>query len=369
MVRTLSFPAVLLAAISLAGCVGAAPPASDPSPDASTDPVDGSADPAIIRVSGKALDYFTGLPLATATVNTQGMMPELTGLSEATGEYRLQPVPAGTVFYVTATREAYRPTRGLAVRVEGTSVMSDVWLVSNADARRQYTTVGLTPTAGQGVLFVDLKRNNGTALEGVPLTGITLVDVANAPVGKGPYFFGSAGDLVPTTMLSTSTAFGGRARTGFLDVPPGTYTLKVTYAQGGGGTATFEVPVVAVADGATLAETGGTGGDAPGMGARTFTTDVYPRLQKAALGGLGCANCHTAGGPAALLQFDLPVAEAHAAVMARPGVVTTATPATSLLLTKPLYETPPNHPNATFLDATDPDYLVLLQWITQGATL
>ncbi|HVK76294.1 MAG TPA: hypothetical protein VM734_23365 [Kofleriaceae bacterium] len=105
------------------------------------------------------------------------------------------------------------------------------------------------------------------------------------------------------------------------------------------------------------------------MGARTFTLDVYPRLQKAANGGLGCANCHTAGGLAAILQYDLPAAEAHAAILARPGVVTVATPATSLLLTKPLYEDPPNHPNATFVNPLDPDYLVIMEWIQQGAAL
>jgi len=134
---------------------------------------------------------------------------------------------------------------------------------------------------------------------------------------------------------------------------------------------TYEVPVVAVADGATLAQTGGGDDDmTPPPGARTFTTDIYPRLKRASLGGLGCANCHTAGGVAAILQFDLPVAEAHAAILARPGVIAPpATAALSLLLTKPLYEDPPNHPNATFLTALDPDYLIIMEWISQGAPL
>ena len=98
--------------------------------------------------------------------------------------------------------------------------------------------------------------------------------------------------------------------------------------------------------------------------------DVHPRLQKAANGGLGCANCHTALGTAALLQFDLPVAAAHEAIMGRPGVVNPpAQAALSLLLTKPLYEDPPNHPNATFLTTLDPDYIVIMEWIQQGAPL
>jgi hypothetical protein len=119
-----------------------------------------------------------------------------------------------------------------------------------------------------------------------------------------------------------------------------------------------------------LDEFNGGGGPAVPPGQRTFTGDIHTRLQRASAGGLGCANCHTLGGIGAVLQFDLPVAEAHAAILARPGVIAPpATAAQSLLLTKPLYEDPPNHPNATFLTPLDPDYLVILEWIEQGAPL
>lgn len=319
-------------------------------------------------VTGKAKDYFTGAALADVALATEGMEPELTGSSDALGDYTIDQVPPGTVFYVSASRLQFRATRSLPVRVDDASVMADVSVVSLPDSRRQYTSLGLTPTAGTAVVFADLRRNDGTPLEGVALADILLVDAVDAPVGLGPYFFGATGDLVANATLAVSTAFNGRARVGFLDVPSGPVTLKVTSTIGAGPPITELVELVAAPDGATLGATGNLAmGPAPG--ARTFTADIYPRLQTAANGGLGCANCHTAGGAGAVLQYDLPVQMAYDAIRARPGVVDTAAPADSLLLTKPLYEDPPNHPNATFLDMLDPDYLVVMEWITQGAPL
>jgi hypothetical protein len=368
---------VLALSFGAAACVGNAPPSGGDDVDAGGGDVDGSPDPALLSVSGKTLDYFTGAPLESVTLATEGMTPAASGSSDATGNYELE-VPPGSVFYASATRANYRPTRSAPIRVAGDSLaMTDLTVVSVNDSRRQYASLGLTPTAGRAVLFGLLLRNNGMPLEGIPLTDIKLVDAQQAPVGLGPYFFGENGDLVSNLTLDVSTAFGGKARVGFLDVPPGTYTLAVTYTAGtggGGGTPeirTYEVPVEAVADGATLAQTGGGDDDmTPPAGARSFTTDVLPRLQKAANGGLGCANCHTAGGVAAILQYDLPVADAYAAIMGIPGVVNPPeTAEQSLLLSKPLYEDPPNHPNATFLTTLDPDYVVILEWIQQGAPL
>lgn len=361
--------AFALAFAATAACAGDPP---DPSAVDAADPTDGDVSDAppiaTLSVSGKSKDYFTGATMQSVMLTTEGMEPEATGASDAMGDFTLDAVPAGSVFYVHATRDLYRLTRNLPVRVEEASVVADQHLVSLADSRRQYVSLGLTPTTGTAVVFANLIRNNGMPLEGVPLADIVLVDGLGAAVGRGPFFFGAQGDLVSNAILATSTAFNGRARVGFLDVPVGAATLKVTYTTGGGMPRTEEVAIVATADGASLATTGNLPMD-PMPGARTFTADVYPRLQTAANGGLGCANCHTALGPAALLQYDLPVQMAYDAIRARPNVVNLLAPAESLLLVKPLYEDPPNHPNATFLDVNDPDYLVFLQWITQGANL
>jgi hypothetical protein len=131
---------------------------------------------------------------------------------------------------------------------------------------------------------------------------------------------------------------------------------------------TMLVPVTFVADGATLAETGGMAGTA--ITNPKFATDIYPKLQKAAAGGLGCANCHTLGGPGAVLKFDDPADLVRTNMLAIPGVIDLVTPALSMFLTYPLYEPAPyNHPNATFVDINDPDYKLFLLWISQGALL
>lgn len=363
--RRLAYVFVLAAACSgeVPGMGG--PDASD-EVDAAGD-VDAPPAPAL-QVTGKSKDYFTAVTLATVSITTTGMQPEVTGASDSQGDFVLDNVPPGSVFYVDTRRELYRPTRNLAVKVTEASVVADQLGVSIADSRRQYVTLGLTPTAGRAVVFAELKRPNGMPLEGVPLADVVLADGLGAPVGLGPFFFGANGDLVSNATLATSTAFGGRARVGFLDVPPGEHVFKVTYTTGAGAPRTDETTIVTTADGATLTVNPAPA-MGPGSGARTFTADVYPRLQTAANGGLGCANCHRMGGVAAVLPYDLPVMMTYDAIMARPGVVNLTAPADSMLLTKPLYEDPPNHPNATFLDVNDPDYLVIMQWIMQGATL
>lgn len=144
----------------------------------------------------------------------------------------------------------------------------------------------------------------------------------------------------------------------------------MTYTAGGGA------PMTDTADGSTPSPTApascaaaATAARDWGTGARTFTLDVYPRLQTAANGGLACANCHTTGGVAAVLPFDGPIQATYDAIRARPGVVVLATPATSMLLTKPLKPGIPQPPQRHVPNASGLDYIVILQWIEQGAAL
>ena len=109
---------------------------------------------------------------------------------------------------------------------------------------------------------------------------------------------------------------------------------------------------------------------AAGGGTPSFTTDIYPIFAKASQGGQDCASCHTLGGSAGnVLILDDGAANVHARLIASTLLVNLADPAASLILTKPLYEEPPNHPNAVWLDITDPYYMKILAWITGGAPL
>lgn len=355
----------------LAACAGEAPPAR---PDDGG--VDGPPAATGARVGGKAMDYFVAnTPLQGAMIATDGVVPPLMATSAADGAFAFENVPAGSQLFLSVSRTNYRATRNAPLEIGETAVTSDIYLLSTEDVRRQYATDGKTPTAGKAFVVAEIARPNGTPLTGIPLTDVKLVDNANAAVPGviGPYLFGAIGDLTPAA--TATEAFGGKVRVAFLDVPAGNFSLKVTFLDGNGQSKTDTTTITATADGATIVRSGGKGGGGGGGGNITnprFAQDIFPRLQTAANGGRTCANCHTTGGPAAVLVMTALPADVLATLKAKAGLIDLTTPANSLLLTKPLYEPPPtpqNHPNATFVDVNDPDYKLILLWITQGALL
>jgi len=357
-----------LLGLVLAACVGEAPPPPEPDPG-------GDVPPQGQRVSGKAIDYFVpATSLVGAVVITDGIDPQLTSTTATDGTFAFETVPVGSQVFFSASRASYRATRNL-VTIADAAVTQDLYLMSTTDINRQYASSGRTPTAGRAFVIAELQRNNGTPLTGVPLTDLKLLDGAGAPAAGvfGPYVIGDGGDIL---LAPTQTeAHVGKSRVAFLDAPAGALTLKVTFLDGQGQPQTLSTPVTTAADGAALVRLGGMTGASSTAGspaAPRFTADIYPRLQTAANGGRGCANCHTVGGQGAVAVFNAIPSDVLAALKAKPGLIDLTTPANSLLLTKPLYEQPPlvqNHPNATFVDANDPDYKRILLWIQQGALL
>ena len=356
---------------SLTGCPGDAPPNTSGNPDAGGGGED--AAPTSFMLSGKVMDYFGAQPIEGAQIATDGLDPNVMTQSAADGAYQLD-VSVGSALFLVASKTDYRLTRNQAMTIGDMPVTHDAYLMTDQDVRNQYTAVGALPVAGTAIVIAELRRNDGTPLEGIPLANVLLLDAANQPVAgiKGPYFFNAAGS-VDTTIL-TSVAHQGRVRAAFLDVPPGTATLSVTYTGGNNQDVTNTTPVTTVAEGGTLALSGGMGGGGGGGGNNvtdpSFAMHIYPKLQRAGAGGLGCANCHTLTGPAAVLKFDDPAGTVLASLTARLGVINAAVPADSLLLKRPLYELPPalqDHPNATFLSTDDADYKLFLLWITNGA--
>ena len=349
----------------LTACAGKAPPGSN-NTDASTGGnSDGSIDTGQ-TVSGSVMDYFGNVALSQTAIASDGITPPVMATSAMDGTYSLS-VPVGSKFFLVTTRASYRPTRNVPLTMADTAIMQDVYVLSEQDIRNQYVTAaGKQPTAGTAFLEADLQNPDGTPLVGIPTTNVKLLDAQNQPVTGvlGPYFFGTNGVLDPAATTSAAYGTPPKVRVAILDVPPGTYTLAVT-RPAGAGNAQDNTIVQTAADGATLAVSG----QAAPMSSATdphFSTDIYPKLQKAANGGLGCANCHTAGGPGAVLIYDDPPATVLTKMMAATGVIDLTTPANSLLVKNPLYP-PTNHPNATFLDVNDPNYKLFLLWITNGA--
>jgi hypothetical protein len=388
---------------ALGACEGTVPP-SPVTPDAP--PGDAGE-----TLTGHTLDFRTGQPLDSASIATDGIDPAQSTTSGSDGAYELDHVPTGSKVFLQVTRTNYRTTRSAAIAIGTSAVMQDVPIVSDAYFRAQYTQLGKQPTAGKGILLLDLVRTNGMPLEGIPITDITVLDSTGQAVTAPINFIGSAGDLDPS--VTVATAFNGRSRAIVLDLAPGTYTVNVVHpagtgsgsgldagidapidapidagsgsdagidaGTGSGATDTETVTITAVADGAVLAASsdgmGSTTGDGPAD--PQFSVDIYPRLQGAAAGGLGCGDCHTpelnayvyTGTPSDVLA-TLMAGSGSGAEGSNTPIVDLANPKNSLLLQRPLYELPPlaqDHPNATFLDTNDPDYKLFLRWITNGA--
>jgi len=353
-------------------CAGKAPHSQGTEPDAPADTdagVDGPTTVTSAAVSGKTIDYFGNVNMKSADLASDGLDPQLTATSSGTDASYSLDVPVGSKLYVVASKTGYRPTRSTPIKVADMPVAQDIYAMTTTDVNRQYTTLGKTPTAGTAVIIADMRMANGMPVTGIAPTGVQLLDATNTPVTLTipPTFIGSAGDVDPA--LTTATAYGtpARSRVMLLDVPVGNYTLAVTY-PGTAGNITDNTPITTTADGAVLALSGGMMAPAGGGTDPHFAQDIYPRLQRAADGGLGCANCHTAGGAAAVLPYDAD-ADTVLANMRTANVINATTPAMSLFLMRPLYEQPPtpqDHANATFLDVNDPDYKLFLLWITNG---
>ncbi len=355
----------------LIACAGKAPKSAGTTPDAADDAAADAPLTTSAALTGKTIDYFGNVNLKATDLATDGLAPPLTVTSSATDATYSLDIPVGSLLYVVASKTGYRPTRSRPISVADQPVSQDVYAMSTVDVTRQYTTLGKTATPGTAVVIADLRMANGMPVTGIAPTGVALLDSANQPVPGivGPYVMGSAGDVDPAATTATAYGTPPSTRAILLDVPPGSYTLAVTY-PGTAGNITDNTPITTTADGAVLALSGGVPAPTSSSTDPHFAQDIWPKLQRAADGGLGCANCHTAGGPAAILPYDTDADTTLANMRNITGLINATTPATSLFLVRPLYEQPPtpqDHPNATFLDVNDPNYKLFLLWITNGS--
>ena len=198
-----------------------------------------------LSVAGHVLDAWTELALDTALVSVEDSDPLVSDTSNASGEYAVELAQDGALSLLV-TRTGYHPTQN-PVPLASESASLDVYAVAASDAQRQYSGLGLVQTSGTAVVFATLRDADGNPLEGIPLADVTLVDMLGVPVGLGPYYFDASGDLASSATLSTSAAFDGRARVGFLDCPAGEHELEVARVAG-----SLFAAVSCSADGATL---------------------------------------------------------------------------------------------------------------------
>jgi len=183
----------------------------------------------LVSVAGNAIDYFTNGAVAEARVIARGLLPELAGTSDSAGRYAFSGQAAGNELFVTvADLDGFADTSSGPFRITTAPLTLTASAAATADLNRQYTNVGLTPSAGSAVVIVHLLDATRGPLEMVPVADLVLIGDDGAPKGLGPFFFGPDGDIKPQEELSVSRSFDGRARAAFLNVPAGDYTLQLT---------------------------------------------------------------------------------------------------------------------------------------------
>lgn len=319
-----------------------------------------NAVPFYVNVSGTAVDWKTGAPVAAASIVTVGITPVSQTETAADGTFTLPGIPINGYVILDMAAVGYARTFSPAMLVGEENLTGvTVELVASGDAGDLRTGFGITNTSGRGAV---LGRTEDSA--SAPIAGVAALQVLPVTFASdGPYFL--ADDGTPAPAETATTANGG-----FLFFNVSTGNVAVQAAAAG---FVFQPIATIVEDNAwslvTLAADGtGNGTPTPTPtgtpAAISFANDVYPIFSAKGCSA-GSPPCHRSGQPAGGMRLDQDPNQIHPGVVQR---VNTANPAASLLLTKPLFEATPDHGGGNiFLTTSDPDYLTILGWIEQGA--
>ncbi len=342
---TLRWIATLSLALCTTGCLFGG------DDDAGDDTVGGAR-----TVTGDVVDFQTNEPVASAaSVTTSGLSPAPRIETEG-ASFTISGVPENSAFQILAgVPPTHRTTFSESV-VVGTDDVANVHapVVSEAFLAMLATSFQVTPTAARGVLLAQVVDGAGAAKAGVANSNFVVAGGVS-----GPYFLDA--NLMPAPTLTATSASGWVV---FFEVNPGLVEL----GQPAAPTVTLEMPTSPVNAGAvTIARVKASDG-APKLPTNvSFATQIFPIFSAR-----GCKACHSGNGPGrdlGGLTLDGSTNLAYRELMSEdPTRVRVTTPETSLLLTMPSREDPPDrHPNVTFTSALDPDYLKILVWIREGA--
>ena len=311
-----------------------------------------------LQVSGEVVDLQTGTAVSgAASVSTSGLSPAPQVTSQG-ATFTIEGIPENSAFHILASvPPTHRATYSPAVTVTTDDLDGvQAFAVSESFLATMSSAFGVNPSAGRGILFAQLVDSGGTPRAGVAASAI-IVD--GGPSTDGPYFLDAA--LAPAP---TATATSGSGWAVFFELDPGVAGMTASV----GSNLTLDMPVSPINPGAvTVVTVRATDGETTLPTNVSFSNQIVPIFERR-----GCTACHSgngAGRDLGGLTLDggnnLIYRELREESATR---VVVATPETSRVLTMPSREDPPdNHPNVTFASSTDPDYLLILGWITEGA--
>ncbi len=322
---------------------------------------DGDGEVATLSITGTVVDFSTGEALAgSATVSTDGLSPPPT-ISVTGASFQIEGIPPYSNFHLLAgSPPDYRSTYSVIVETaESNQTGLEFAALSEDFVDSLYATFGVTAAAGTSLVVAKLVDDQGAALAGVKSSAFAL------EIGmEGPFFLDA--DRQPDAALTESSASGYVV---VFQVVPGLVNL-VAAEDAGVSLSMADSPVAARA--ATLAEIVVSDGAIVVPTNVSFSQDVSPIFEAR-----GCVLCHSGAGIGKDLggvhfngESQKMYKELVEEISANHGTVRVdlENPANSLVLTMPSKEDPPDeHPNVTFLSNTDPDYLLILGWIQEGA--
>lgn len=314
-----------------------------------------------LSISGSLVDFSTGERLAgSATVSTDGLSPPPT-ISVTGADFEIEGIPPYSNFHLlVGSPPNYRSTYSVIVETSETSQSGLVFETLSEDfIDSLYASFGVTPKEDTSLIVARLIDAGGEPVPDVPASAFAL------EIGmEGPFFLDA--DKQPDPALTSSTSSGYVV---VFQVVPGLVSLVADEAAQVSMTMA-DSPVASRA--ATLAEI------LVQDGAIVIPTDVSFSQQVAPIfENRGCVVCHSGSGIGKDLggvhfngESQKIYKELVEEISANHGItrVDLEDPANSLVLTMPSKEEPPDaHPNSTFLSSSDPDYLLILGWIQEGA--
>ena len=313
-----------------------------------------------LTVTGTVHDFQSGAEvMGAASISTTALVP-LPRITVSGASFTIDGIPEFSAFQILASvPPSHRATYSQLIEV----ISDDLDGVKVPTVSEQFlgtlaSGFGVSPTAAKGILLLHLVDSAGQPRLGVPASNIVL---ANAPGATGPKFLDANMNPAPNAMASTASGWAV-----FFEVPPGVVALGVAATA----TVTLEMASSPVASGAvTIADVKVTdGAPMPPPTNVSFSQTVFPIFTNR-----GCVGCHTGSGPGKDLGGLMLDGGANLAyrelTLEDPTRAKTVMPETSLVLTMPSAESPPDsHPNVTFTGPQDPDYIKILTWLREGAT-
>ena len=316
-----------------------------------------------LRISGTAVDFEGGAAITgSATVTTMGLTPPPT-VSVTGADFVIEGVAPFSVFHVlSGSPPNYRSTYNVATEVMDVDVTGlKAEVVAEAYLTALGTAFNVVSMPNTGLIIARAVDEAGAPKEGVPGSAFA---VNGAPPPTAPRFLDATKLAAPALTATSASGY-----VVFYNVPTGLVTIGA--ATGGGFTVVgASAPTAATA--VTLATLTVTEGGPVLPVNVSFANDVVPIFTAR-----GCTACHSGNSPGADLgKLSLNTGDnsvyKELTEELSPTYNTTrvnlAEPPKSLVLTMPSFEFEPDpHPNATFVSPSDPDYLILLAWITEGA--